>query len=79
VNDVRCESSRTFRNKKGKYHKDKINELETNIKNKNRDLYRGINEFKKGDQPRKDLVNDENGCLHADSKSIFNMWKNHFY
>jgi hypothetical protein len=29
--------------------RDKINELETSNKNKNiRDLYRGINEFKKG-------------------------------
>jgi hypothetical protein len=34
VNNVRCESSRTFRNKEGKYQKDKINELETYIKNK---------------------------------------------
>jgi hypothetical protein len=33
--------------------KDKINEPATNIKNKNiRDLYRGINEFKRGYQPR---------------------------
>jgi hypothetical protein len=32
----------------------KINELETNNKNKNiRDLYRGINEINKGYQPRK--------------------------
>jgi hypothetical protein len=42
--------------------KDKINELEPNSKNKNiRDLYRGINEFKKGYQPRTDLVKDEKG------------------
>jgi hypothetical protein len=33
--------------------KEKINELETNNKNENiRGLYRGINEFKKGYQPR---------------------------
>jgi len=32
--------------------KEKINNLETNSKNKNiRDLFRGINEFKKGYQP----------------------------
>jgi hypothetical protein len=42
--------------------KDKINELESNSKNKNiRDLYRGINEFKKGYQPRINLVKDKRG------------------
>jgi hypothetical protein len=45
---VRREASRYFRNKKREYLKDKINELPTNSKNKNtRDLYRGINEFKR--------------------------------
>jgi hypothetical protein len=39
-----------------------------NSKNKNiRDLYRGINEFKKGYQPTSNLGNDENGDLLADS------------
>jgi hypothetical protein len=50
--NVRREASRHFRNKKREYLKDKINELESNSKNKIRDLYRGINEFKKGYQPR---------------------------
>jgi hypothetical protein len=49
LSDVWWEASRHFRNKKRKYLKYKINELETNSKNKNtRDLHRGINEFKKG-------------------------------
>jgi hypothetical protein len=44
LNNVTCEDSRYFRNKKRGYLKDKINELTTNSKNKNfRDLYRGIN------------------------------------
>jgi hypothetical protein len=48
VNNIRCEASRHFGNKKREYHKDKINELATHRKNKNiRDLLRGINEFKK--------------------------------
>jgi hypothetical protein len=48
VQNLRRETSRKFRNKKMEYLKDKINELETNNKNKYiRDLYRGINEFKK--------------------------------
>jgi hypothetical protein len=39
--------------------KNKINVVETN-KNKNiRDLYRSINEFKKGYQPRIDFIKDE--------------------
>jgi hypothetical protein len=52
-NNIRCEASRHFRNKKKKYLKDRINKLATRIKNKNiRDLYRGINELKTGYQPR---------------------------
>jgi len=48
-----CEVSRYFRNKKKEYQKAKIEEPEINSKSKNiRDLYRGINDFKKGYQPR---------------------------
>jgi hypothetical protein len=44
MDNVRREASRIFRTKKREYLKKKINELETNSKNKNiRDLYRGIN------------------------------------
>jgi hypothetical protein len=56
-----------------------MNELETNSKNKNiRDLYRGINDFKKGYQPRNNVVKDEKGDLIADSHSILARWRNHF-
>jgi hypothetical protein len=62
-----------------KYLKDRINELATNSKNKHiRDLYRGINEFKRCCQMRYILVKDENGDLLADSHSILNTWKNYF-
>jgi hypothetical protein len=45
---LRHGTSRIFRNKIRKYLRGKINDLETNNKNKNiKDLYRGINEFKK--------------------------------
>jgi len=61
---LRRDTNRIFRNKKREYLKDNINELETNNKNKNiRDLYRGINEFKKGYQPRINNMKDENGNL----------------
>jgi hypothetical protein len=45
--------------------------LATSSKNKNiSDLYRGINDFKRGYQPRSNLVKDENGDLLADSHNI---------
>jgi hypothetical protein len=56
--------------------KGKINELETNNKNKiTRDLYRGINEFKKGYQPRINIIMDENVNLLTDSQNILSRWK----
>jgi hypothetical protein len=56
--------------------KGKINELEINNKNKNiRDLYRGINEFKKGYKPSISIIKDENGNLLADPQNILNKWK----
>jgi hypothetical protein len=64
LQNLRCETSKIFRNKKREYMKGKINELETNNENKNiRDLYRGINEFKKAYQPRIDIIKDENGII----------------
>jgi hypothetical protein len=49
LNNVRCEASRHFRNKKREYLKARINEFETNAKNKNiRDMYNSISNFKKG-------------------------------
>jgi hypothetical protein len=62
------------------YLKDKINELATNSKNKNiKDLYREIDELKRGYQLRNNLVKDENGDLLADSHNILNRWKNHSF
>jgi hypothetical protein len=55
-----------------------IIELPTNSKNNNiRDLYKGINEFKRGYQPRYNLVKDENSDLLADFHSIFDRRKNY--
>jgi len=72
LNNVRHETNRTFSNKKREYLKE-FNELETNSKNKNiRDLYRSINERKKGYQPRIILVDDENIDLLAGSHNILN-------
>jgi hypothetical protein len=76
LNNVRHETSRHLRNLR-EYLKDKINKLAMNSKNNIRHLYRGVNEFKRGYQPRVNLVKDENGDLLADSH-ILNRWKNYF-
>jgi hypothetical protein len=41
-------------------------------------LYRGINELKKGYQPRINIVKDKNGNLLADPQSVLNRQKNFF-
>jgi hypothetical protein len=41
-------------------------------------LYRGINEFKKGYQPRTNVVKDERGDLLANPHKSLNRWKNYF-
>jgi len=67
LNNVRREVSRHFKEEKKAYLRDKIEELETKSKIQNiRDLYRGINYFKKGYQPRCNIVKDEKGDLVAD-------------
>jgi len=59
--------------------RDKIEELETNSKIQNiRDLYMGINDFKKGYQPRCNIMKDEKGDLVADCNSIVARWRNYF-
>jgi hypothetical protein len=79
IQNLRHETSRTFRKNKREYPKGKINEHETNNKNKNiRDLYRGIYEFKKGYQPRINIIKEENGNLLIDPQNILNRWKNFF-
>jgi hypothetical protein len=59
--------------KRKEYLKAKIDELETNSKIKNIiDFYRGINNFKKGFQPKTNIVQDEKVDLVTDSHSILN-------
>jgi len=72
LNYVRREDSRHFRNKNKAYLKAKIEELETNSKTKNiKELYGGINDFKKGYQPRTNIVKDEKGDLVIQTPTIF--------
>jgi len=79
LNNVRRDASRHLRNKNKEYLKAKIEDLWTNSKIKNiRDLYRGINDFKKDYQPRTNILKYEKGDLVADSHSILGRWMNHF-
>jgi hypothetical protein len=58
---------------KREYINNNNNSLATRSKNKNtRDLFRAINEFKKGYQPRTNFVKDKKRDLVADSRNIFN-------
>jgi len=80
LNKVRRDANRHFRNKKKAYLKVKIKELETNSKINNiRDFFRGINDVKKGYQPRTGIVKDEKGDLVANSRSIMARWRNYFF
>jgi hypothetical protein len=59
--------------KNKKYLKAKIEELETNSKIKNiRDLYRGVNDLKKGYQPKTNEVSNFITELH----SMLGRWSN---
>jgi hypothetical protein len=79
LSNARREASRHFRNKKREYLKHKIIDIKLNRKNKNmRDVYRSITEFKKGYQPKTNLVKDERGDLLADPQKILTRCKNYF-
>jgi len=41
-------------------------------------VYRGINDFNNGYQPRINIVRDEKGDMVTDSQSILVRWRNHF-
>ena len=76
LNSVRCEVSRHFRKNKKEYLRAKIEVIEANSKINNiRDLYRGINDFKKGYHPRYNIVKDEKVDLVAESHSIVVRWR----
>ena len=52
----------------------KVNKLEENSKNI-REMYKGINEFKKGYQPRAYVTKKHYGTIVADSTSILSRWE----
>ena len=79
LNNIRREASRRIRNNKKAYLKAEIGQLETNSKIKSiRDLCGGISDFKKGYQPRTNIVKDETGDLVTGSYSILVRWRDYF-
>ena len=77
--NVRRDTCRMFRKKKRNYMKAKVNKLEENSKNKNiRELYKGINEFKKGYQPRAYVIKKHDGTIVADTTTILGRWEKLF-
>jgi len=76
LNNVRPDASRHFRNKKEVYLETKVEELETN--SKIRKILRSCVDFKKGYQPRTNIVKGEKGNLVADSHIILDGWRNYF-
>ena len=79
LNNARRKASKYFRDIKKAYLKPKIEELENNIKIKNiRSLYRSINDFKKGYQPRTNILMDEKGDMVTDTHTLLDRWRNYF-
>ena len=59
--------------------KAKVNKLEENSKNKNiREMNKGINEIKKGYQPRAYVIKKHDGTIVADTTSILSRWEQFF-
>jgi hypothetical protein len=60
LNNVKHEASKHFRNKKKEYLKAKVDDLKLTLRPNNiRELFRGISDFKKGYQPRTNIVRNE--------------------
>ena len=77
--NIRQAAHNMFKNKKRQYLKRKIEEINENCQNNNvRDMYKGINNFRKGFQATTEMVKDENDNLITDSSGVLNTWKNYF-
>jgi hypothetical protein len=73
---VSRETGRYCRNKRGDIWKSKFLSFETNCKKRSiRDMYRGVNEFKKSNQR---WTNFDEMCDLADSHIFLTRWKDHF-
>ena len=79
LNNVRCNASRHFRSKKKAYQKDKFRNLKLTVRSTiSGTCIWGINDFKKGYQPRTIIVKYEKVELFADPHSIKARCRNYF-
>ena len=77
--NLRREATRHFMKKKMEYLKATNDELDSKCKIKNsRDLQKDINDFKKGYQPKINIVRDERDDLVTDSYSFLARWRKYF-
>ena len=68
-----------FRKKKCDYMKAKVNKLEQKSTNKDIwEMYKRINEFKKGHQSRAYVIKNHEGTIVADTNSILSIWEQFF-
>jgi hypothetical protein len=79
LNKVRRDASKHSRNKKKHTWKPKLRNLKLTVRSTiSGTCIRGINDFKKGYQPRTIIVKDEKGDSIPDSHSIMVRWRNYF-
>ena len=64
--------------KKRESLKARIKELETQYGQEYQRVLQGISDFKKGYQPKSNIVKDEKGDLVAECHSILDRWRNDF-
>ena len=70
--NIRHDTCRTLKRKKRNYMKVKVNTHEENSKTVNGEIYKGINEFKKGYQPHAYIIKKHDGTIVADTSNILN-------
>jgi len=71
LNNVNVKLADIAGSKRKEYLKAKIEEIEINMKIKNiTDFFRGISEFKKGYQPKNNVVKHEKGDLVTDFHGV---------
>jgi hypothetical protein len=74
----RCEASWHFRNKKKEYPEAKMRNLKISVRFEilGTCTYRDISHFKRGSQPRNNVIQNEKCDLFTDSKSILIRLRN---
>jgi hypothetical protein len=72
--NVRRDTCRNSKKKKRDYMKTRVNSKNKNI----RETYKGINEFKKGYQPRAYVIKKHGDTIVADTTDMLSRWEQFF-